>query len=269
MTLRMADADIPTLIAAYVGVLEDVNAVVADVDQAQWDAPTACPGWSVGDVVAHIIDIEWMIAGAPRPDHEPDWAALTHVANDFGRATELGVDVRRSHTPDQVRAELRELIDATEARLVDGPQRADAKVPGPFRETTLDRLIRLRTLDIWVHEQDILLALGRPPHLGSPAAWVSAQSMLSSLPTIWARTLHTEVSDSLRLELTGPGVHASITVLTTLEGVAVPVPGHQVPNPTRVLQLTWPEYVGYAAGRVPVRPTQSDADLLSALRITP
>ena len=72
--------------------------------------PTPCPGWSVGDVVAHLIDIEQLMAGSPRPDHEPDWASLPHVQADFGRFTEVGVDCRRAHAREDVLAELQETI---------------------------------------------------------------------------------------------------------------------------------------------------------------
>ena len=66
---------------------------VSTVDD--WEIASPCPGWSVSDLVAHIIDLESQLAGDPQPEHTPDWSSLSHVSSDFGRFTEIGVDYRR------------------------------------------------------------------------------------------------------------------------------------------------------------------------------
>ena len=60
------------LIEAWRASIYDIRDVASTLTEAQWRMATACPGWSVADVVAHVIDAESMIAGEPRADHEPN-----------------------------------------------------------------------------------------------------------------------------------------------------------------------------------------------------
>ena len=70
--------------------IENFATFVSTVDD--WEIASPCPGWSVSDLVAHIIDLESQLAGDPQPEHTPDWSSLTHVSSDFGRFNEIGVD---------------------------------------------------------------------------------------------------------------------------------------------------------------------------------
>jgi len=81
------------LIDIWQGSLQAIVDLAEGLDDRAWVQLTPCPGWTVGDLVAHTTDIEQMLAGDPRPQHEPEWDSLPHAMGDVGRFTEVGVDV--------------------------------------------------------------------------------------------------------------------------------------------------------------------------------
>ena len=265
-----------------IDIWQEAATAVADladqIDADQWSAATPCPGWSVADVVAHVIDIEQLLAGDPRPEHQPDWSALPHAAGDFGRFTEIGVDHRRSRPRDEVVAELRETIGVRRGQLDAVPPGQD--VLGPMgNPTTLDRLLRMRTLDIWMHEQDIRSATGIVGGWDTRPAWIAYQQIRAALPVVWSKKAGAPGGDTVRIDVTGPGVVASMAAMTGDDdrGVLIDPPSMA----SVVLRLSWPDLVSLAAGRVdPADPAvrarvELDGDpglgdaLLAALTITP
>lgn len=144
-----------------------IAALGATLTEEEWKRPTGCPGWSVQDQVAHLIDYESVALGRPRPEHVvPD---LGHARNDMGRMNEVGVDARRSSTGAEVLAEFDEV---TAARLVElsslTDDHLDAEAETPIGSGQVRDLLTLRLMDSWSHEQDIRRAVGRPGHLAGP-----------------------------------------------------------------------------------------------------
>lgn len=79
---------------------------LAGLDPTQWDRPTACAGWSVHDVLAHVSDT----ASCTRATFVVDMIASR---GDFDAANQRGVDRRRRADPDQTLAEFRDAVDRT------------------------------------------------------------------------------------------------------------------------------------------------------------
>ncbi|HEX2214969.1 MAG TPA: maleylpyruvate isomerase N-terminal domain-containing protein, partial [Mycobacterium sp.] len=50
--------DKSAVVAALSAVWRDIDDLVSGFDDAQWQAQTSLPGWSVRDVVAHVIGTE-------------------------------------------------------------------------------------------------------------------------------------------------------------------------------------------------------------------
>lgn len=70
----------------FADLADDFGAILDRADQ-QWDAPTPCEGWTVRDIVVHVIDTEREflerhdLAAGPRPDlDDPVGAWHTHAA---------------------------------------------------------------------------------------------------------------------------------------------------------------------------------------------
>jgi uncharacterized protein (TIGR03083 family) len=157
--------------------IENLGIVWASIDQlcsglpdSQWNLPTGCPGWTVQDCVSHVVDYEARALGRPLPQHEP--GPQPHVRNDLGRSNEIGIDVRRARSGAAVLEEFREVTAARLAQLrqLTGADLAAQTIAPDGSSGTMARLLTLRVMDSWSHEQDIRRATGRPGHWTGPAA---------------------------------------------------------------------------------------------------
>lgn len=172
-----ASASIEHLEATWASILE----LCAELTEEQWKTATGCPGWTVQDNVAHLVDYEADALGRPRLEATvPE--GLDHLKNPLGEANEVGVQARRARPGAEVLAELREVTAARSAQLraltVDDLSREVATPTGPG---TLADLLTLRVMDTWAHEQDIRRALGRPGHATGP--------VVDEAVAYWARFL--------------------------------------------------------------------------------
>lgn len=152
--------------------------VVATLADAEWGRPTGCPGWTVHDVVAHVVGLEDVCTGGEEPDVELP-ADLPHVRDDFGRWTETHVVARRRARPAELVEELGVVVSRRRAQL-DGD--LEVEVPGIMGSTApLSRTLGMRTFDIFAHEQDVRRAVGRAGHLDGPAGEAALTRILRGL----------------------------------------------------------------------------------------
>ncbi len=278
----MANEPAPPALAELIDVwqesLETIIAVCTPLSGEQWQALTPCPGWTVADIVAHIIDLEQFFGEEPRPDHKPDWEALPHVIGDFGRFTEVGVDARRGRDPQELLAELQATIDRRRPQLEALP--ADEKVLGPTGTmVTLDRFLRVRIFDTWAHEQDIRWAIGDNGGWNSNAAGIAFLHMLNALPYVWSRNVKAPPGSTLRLTIIAPDLEHTVYVTVGEDGRGARIKNHD--HPDVLADMTWAAYARLSCGRVATDDPwladkveiTGDADLgarlLTALAITP
>lgn len=148
---------------------QSILELCADLTEDEWKRPTGCPGWSVQDNIAHLVDYEAGALGRPRAE-APLPEARHHLKNPLGEANEVGVEARRSLPGAEVLAELREVTTARSAQLRALTEDDLAKeVPTPAGMGTVADMLTLRVMDTWLHEQDVRRALGRPGHETGPA----------------------------------------------------------------------------------------------------
>ena len=130
--------------------------------------PTDLPGWTVKDVLSHILGTERSLRGETPPDLD---AVGEHVRNDLGAFNERWVDSLRRVSGAEVLTQFREVTEAQAAaryRLT----AEELAEPGPtvFGEMPLEQWLNVRLFDSFSHEQDIRRALHRPGNLdGEPA----------------------------------------------------------------------------------------------------
>ncbi|WP_377638878.1 maleylpyruvate isomerase family mycothiol-dependent enzyme [Oryzobacter terrae] len=166
------------------------------------DLPTDCPGWTVHDQVAHVAGAEALTAGDPTPDL--DVSTHAHVRHDFGALMEKFVEARRERSLEEVLDELEERLEERLAFFASDEGWEAREVDGPFGRTTWPQLLAIRTFDVWVHEQDLREALGRPGGLEGAAASIAMTSLVEALPRIVARTAEVPPGNAVVVELTGP-----------------------------------------------------------------
>ena len=150
-------------VALLRGEFRQLADVCAPLDAAQWDTPTCLPGWSVRDVLSHVIGAEAALLGEPAPS--VDVTHLTHMKNPIAEANEVWVEANRGLTGGQMLARLEEVTSRRLAAL-DAMSQADFDAPSwtpAGRDETYGRFMRIRHYDCYLHEQDIRLALGQSP----------------------------------------------------------------------------------------------------------
>jgi uncharacterized protein (TIGR03083 family) len=137
----------------YQDTRQRIAALLDDHGDAAWGAPVpACPGWSVGDVVAHLIAVA------------EDWAAGTLAG---------------APTDEQTAEHVRRFAGHDRAELLDRWAAAGAEL---CRRAETDGLIA-PVGDVTSHEHDIRGALGRPGDRGSEAVRYSSSQVLTRLNT--------------------------------------------------------------------------------------
>jgi uncharacterized protein (TIGR03083 family) len=248
-TLEAESYGVQQLLAAWESTLQTVAELGRRLTPEQWEAPTECPGWSCGDIVRHLAWIESFLAGRLQDLPEVDWSRFPHVTNDFGRATELGVEARRGMAQQECCDELAGLVDVRLAQLMaNDPLTLETEVPGVFgTPVPFDRMIRMRTFDSWTHEQDIRRATGLPDNLASPGAQVTAVQEARTLGFVLSRNVGAPTGTTVRLTVTGPIAFERYAV------VADDGKGRDsgpVDAPTIGITTDWETYARLAAGRL-------------------
>ncbi|MFI6933696.1 maleylpyruvate isomerase family mycothiol-dependent enzyme [Streptomyces sp. NPDC050287] len=233
---------------AWTHSIEAISELVLPLVEGEWNRRTPCPGWSVRDVVSHVIGLDCEMLGDPRPIHTLP-RDLYHVTNDNQRYMEMQVDVRRHHTAPEMTSELEYVIIRRNRQLRNDSRDPGTKVRGPLStEITLEEAMRSHAFNVWVHEQDLRTALGRPGNLDSPGAHVARDVLLAALPEIVAVKADAPRSSAVVFDVHGPleflrTIRVDIQGRGTLE--STPALG-----PAASLSLDWETYVRLACGRV-------------------
>ncbi len=174
-------------------------AVVGDLTDDAWARPTDCPGWSVQDIVAHLAHLEHELATAEPSGLDPNGTTLSV------NYTQSGVDARRAATPHELIDELAAAVTTRLAALEPLPEDPAAypqTTPGGV-QWTWETLLRNRCIDMWVHEQDIRRAIGRPGGLDSIGAQVTTLSFASAMGYILGKLVRPPAGTSVRWRVSG------------------------------------------------------------------
>jgi uncharacterized protein (TIGR03083 family) len=212
----------------------------------EWLTPTACPGWTVADQLAHIIGTESMLAGELTPEEQAtDLPA--HVHNDIGRANERWVTELRRCSPTEL---LDEFQSITARRLEALRARTDAQWEEPswtpVGQADYRRFMQIRVFDSWVHEQDMRAAVGRPGHGDGPAAEQAIDEIERALGYVIGKRAGAPEGSSVTIDLIGPVVRS---IHVAVDGRAAVVAS--LPGPAGVtVRLGSDTFAALACGRV-------------------
>ncbi|MCX5438492.1 MULTISPECIES: maleylpyruvate isomerase family mycothiol-dependent enzyme [unclassified Streptomyces] len=254
---------------AWTHSIEAISELVTPLVEGEWNRATPCPGWSVRDIVSHVIGLDCEMLGDPRPIHTLP-RDLYHVQNEHQRYMEMQVDVRRHHTAPEMTSELEYTIIRRSRQLRNESREPGAMVRGPLgTEETLEFAMRKRAFDVWVHEQDLRVAVGRPGNLDSPGAYVTRDMLLAVLPKVVAKDASAPANSAVVFDVHGP-VEFLRTVRVDADGRGT-IDGAPSLGPAATLSLDWETYVKLACGRVTPDAvsdrvkTEGDLDLAQAI----
>ncbi|MFJ5230296.1 maleylpyruvate isomerase family mycothiol-dependent enzyme [Kitasatospora sp. NPDC088391] len=236
---------------AWTHSIESISELLAPLPTDSWNRATECPGWSVRDVVSHVIGVESELLGDPRPIHALP-RDLRHVTNEFTRYMELPVDKRRCWTPVEITSELEYTVIRRSRALRNARQQPQDLVrwpAGPLaRDVPYATLLRLRAFDVWVHEQDLRRALQLPGNLDSPAAVVTRDLLISSLPKQVAKEAGAPIGSTVVFDVAG-ALPFRCTVRVAADGRGS-VDESVEPAPDVRLSMDWQTFVRLCCGRV-------------------
>ena len=239
----MAEPIVPVLTGQWAA----LDALLAGLDDAEWEAETCLPGWRVRDVVAHLVGTEAQLAGEAPPESTVDVHALPYVRNDLAAANELWVQALRPESPAAVLARFRD-VTRGRAKALSAMSEAEFDAPSwtPAGPGTYRRFMDFRLFDCWCHEQDIRDAVGRPGHETGPSAERAVAQIVGALPYLVGKRAAAADGAAVTVALTGPVCR---TLHVVVDGRARLVDELDRPATTTV-SLSSGLFVRLAGGRV-------------------
>lgn len=246
------------------GAILDLELLPEDADRV-----TDLPGWSVRDILAHLVHLEDVLADGTET---ADTAGPSTVPQDY---TQAGVDALHDVGLPDLLVRLRELVERRATQLAVLPD--DPAAPAPSTPAgapwTWETLLRNRVIDAWMHEQDLRRALNRSGNLDSPGAQVTLQSFQAALPFVIGKRAKAPAGHPVAVVVTGP-VPFAATVVVNDDGRAA-IDDDATPETT--LTMSTEAFIVLGGGRrkpgqVPVE-VDGDTELahrvLTGLAVTP
>lgn len=248
-------------IDAFEQTARSMHALGGELDDGDWTRATECPGWSVKDQYSHILGIERWLLGEAEDD------VIRTVAN-----TAIDVEALRDSPPELILGELDDVIDRRLVALRSGAIDLAAMTETPLNRTmTYGDFMRFRAFDVWMHEQDVRRAVGRPGNLDGPAAECSRQIISGALTFVVGKRAAAEPGQAVVVETQDHRWRVEVGEdrrAQFRDGEA---------EPTVRLRMAWETFARLGGGRVDASAADvevaGDADLagrvLAGLAITP
>ncbi len=224
-----------------------IDSLLSGLDGDGWFTPTNLPGWTVKDIVAHLIGTESMLAGIDAPQVNIDVHALPHVRNEIGAFNEHWVESLRGTPGAEVLAHYRQIV-AQRTEQLSAMTQEDFAAPAdtPVGRATYGRFMRIRVFDCWLHELDIRDALGQPGDEGGPRAELASAEIFGAVPFVFGKLGKAPDGARITLELTGA---LARTIYVEVDGRAAAVPALSG-QATTTIAVDSGLFVRLAGGRV-------------------
>ncbi|MGW0635092.1 maleylpyruvate isomerase N-terminal domain-containing protein [Nocardia salmonicida] len=211
---------------------EAIALLVADLDEKAWRRTSPLPGWTLFDVVAHVVGSESWLLGETPPPHDPlrpkdDVRTLPHVRNEVAVLNEIWVDRLRPLSGKRLLALFDETTERRRAALAAMDDEAWlASTVSPVGQVPYGRFMRVRLFDCWMHELDLADGIGRSVPEGGARAETAFAELTIGLGRAVVKGAKAPDGSLITLDLTGPvtrQVHLSVdggrgTVLDEISG---------------------------------------------------
>lgn len=242
--------DKSAVLSGLFAVWDDIDALLAGLSEAQWRAASPLPGWDVKALVAHMIGTESFLAGITAPQPDIDVSTLQHVRNDVGVMNECWVRHLSAHAAADVLESFRAITtDRREALTSLSGEEWDAVTMTPTGPDSYGRFMRIRVFDCWMHEQDMRVALERPPsdaELAGPAASLAVDEIAATMGYVVGKLAKAPDGSRVQFDLTGP---LARTIRVSVDGRAAVVDDFAGQDPTATIRLDGLQFTRLAGGR--------------------
>ena len=248
------------VLAGLVEVWIRLDELLDGLSDDEWARPTPLPGWSVKDVVAHMIGTESMLLGDATPNVEV--GAAPHVRNDIGRVNEVWVVSMADVPPADVLATFR----GHTARRLDALRDMEAgawNAEGftPAGNDTYGRFMRIRVFDCWLHEQDIRDAVSRPGGEVGTSVELALDEAASVMGFVVGKRAAAPPGSRVAFDLTGPTARRIFVEVGTGERPRATVVDELSAPPTVALWMPTGVFVRLAGGRIDPSTVRDEIDL--------
>lgn len=157
------DGEVGDITAPLVRQRRRLGDLLGQLDEAQWAAASRCEGWTVRDVVSHLVTTDqfWFLSAQAALAGQPTrfLAAFDPVATPAAL-----VDGARHTPPAEILASYREGVEALGATLSGlGDEQWELPAEAPPGHIALRAMAHHALWDAWIHERDIVLPLGLEP----------------------------------------------------------------------------------------------------------
>jgi len=229
---------------------DSLDRLLTGLSEQQWQTATPLPGWSVHNVVAHIIGTESALHGISTPEADIDVSTLAHVRNDVGVANECWIRHLSAESGADLHQRFRTLTADRRARLTDvSVDDWNAPTLTPVGPDSYGRFMRVRVFDCWMHEHDIRDALNKPAsdaELAGPAARLTLDEMATSMGFVVGKLGKAPDGSRVAIELTGP---LARTIRVLVDGRAKLVDDFGGQQPTATIRVDGVLFTRLAGGR--------------------
>ena len=203
-----------------------------DLSDADWQAQSLCPDWTVRGVVDHVTSIEAVMSGwLPDDDRTPPpfERAAEFLRDDTAYLDKIGAvyDSRRRD------------LAALSAADLDRPSWT------PVGVGTYGRFLAIRVFDFWVHERDITTPLGRTTDDTGVPAEIALAEVEGSIGYIVGKKVGLPDGKSITFDLTGPIVRQ---LHVSVDGRAAKV--DHLDNPDVTVTTDSTTFIQLACGRI-------------------
>lgn len=142
----------------------ELEAILADLDQRDWEAPSRCDGWTVSDVVLHLAQTDEMALASVQgrfAEYLDSVARRIEPTADVDAGAALMVASERGAPPAEVHA--RWLDGSTALRSALAECDPGTRVPWVAGELSARTLATTRLAEAWIHTGDVAYAFGAQP----------------------------------------------------------------------------------------------------------
>jgi uncharacterized protein (TIGR03083 family) len=216
----------------------------------QWNLSSGLPGWTVRDVVSHLVGFErqWFLGDEPTVDHlDP---RPSHVHNEVAADNERWVTMWASESADSMLERYDATVAARKAQLIKAVMSTegfDALVPSILGHVELRKALLTRIADTTTHEIDIRRACGLPWDPDAPGVDELRAQMIGALPRVASKQAKLPEATVVALSLFGSH---SITATVKVEngrGIAVMAGRHP---PVAALTMHDETFILVTTGRI-------------------
>ena len=230
------------------GAVDDVVALLRDLEDDDWARPTDLAGWDVRAVAAHLAHIESELSGVEQP--KVTVPELDHLTAPSALYTEAGLIARDSLSNSEIVDELVHVVGIRLEQLRSDPP-TDASADPPITPGGMpwdwETMLRNRPLDVWMHEQDIRRAVARPGGLNTEAAAHTAMVFTMSFPFSVGKKVSPPAGTTVVLDVSGvTPVHLAVEMNDS--GRCVPM-GSDPSSPTVALEMDLETFAILGGGR--------------------